>query len=388
MKYIERAGKIGVMLDVGFGGAGEVTSFTSIDEVVGNPLIAAAAKGALCDMLRYAGEVLCLRPAGGGYASCAFGRAKYEGTAGNRITLGVYEEESGYRVVTYIDGISVSSQTIAGAEELMDSEYVVFDTSVSLFPTAGVPMTGGADAEEISDGTEYAVLLSAFDEYEPDMLLTVENDDDFKSAAIEYVRGRRKSGFSMRAVMLDCATGEDFCFSFSSECGADALYTVAGMLCAMPFYSSVLSLSVGEDAGANEVSPERAKALAGLGQLSLIRYGQEECLRFAYDVSSDGNDGSVIRTKDEIRKRAFEMFCDKFYMRTPTDGSGSDYFDAAVGGIITELGEKYGVLCPASVKTGVLCGDDGGVTLSVDFSPCERAAGFDTRVRTETEASL
>lgn len=373
-----RRGTLGVVIDAGFGEAGGITRFSSAREVGACPLISEECSLRLGDALASAKTVLCLRPSGGVAASCDFGRARYEGESGNRITLGVYEDTDGYFVVTYIDGDAVSSQTVSDASEMSDNEYVVFDRSAELYFTAGLPMTGGEDSDGVTDGTEMSALLSAFDDYSPDVILVTETDGDLKSAAAEYVLGRRDAGDIILLLAPDFEGDEEYCFSFSGKCGANAIYFIAGLLAASPFYGSISSAMYTGMCEAYPVTIDEAEAIADEGTLALVEYGNEGVYRVLRDVCSDGADGCAVRIKDEIKRRVTEIFEDGFSGRAAAAGTGPEYLRSCVLAAITELGEKYGCVVPSSVSVSVSCDEDGSVSLTVGAEIAPRAAGFYT----------
>lgn len=91
---------------------------------------------------------------GGAKASAVIGQinitAKKYGTAGNKITIQIAQNKvvkSIYTVKTFFSGIEVDSQNITEAKQLVNNDFVVFETSSaeSITENAGTPLTSGED---------------------------------------------------------------------------------------------------------------------------------------------------------------------------------------------------------------------------------------------------
>ena len=52
--------------------------------------------------------------------------AKYEGLGGNNISVGVESVDSGFRVTTYYNSVSVDTQIVDSADSLRDNAFVDF----------------------------------------------------------------------------------------------------------------------------------------------------------------------------------------------------------------------------------------------------------------------
>lgn len=117
---------------------------------------------ALREIFLHATTVYCYRLGlGAKKATCALADAKYPGIRGNDLSVVVaanVDDPSLFDVSTVLDGITVDTQTVATAEDLTGNDYVDFKTSATLEATAGVPLTGGADAESITGDSHQAFL--------------------------------------------------------------------------------------------------------------------------------------------------------------------------------------------------------------------------------------
>lgn len=117
---------------------------------------------ALREMFRHATTVYCYRLGAGAKASCTYGEAAYPGVRGNDISIVIsnsVDQPSLWEVGTYLDGEQMDLQTVAEAAQLVDNAWVVFKREgVTLEGTAGIRLTGGADAAEIDGGSHQAFL--------------------------------------------------------------------------------------------------------------------------------------------------------------------------------------------------------------------------------------
>lgn len=103
---------------------------------------------------------------GGEKATCAISGAKYKGTRGNDIKHVIavnVDEENKFDVSTYVGTDLVDTQTVSAASELVDNDFVIFNTSAELEASAGINLTGGTNATVT--GTEHQKALDALEPY-------------------------------------------------------------------------------------------------------------------------------------------------------------------------------------------------------------------------------
>ena len=117
---------------------------------------------ALREIFLHATTVYCYRLGlGATKASNAFASAKYPGIRGNDISTVIapnVDDDTLWDVTTYLDGIAQDTQTVATAADLVASTWVDFKKDASLEGTAGAPMTGGSDVENITGDSHQAFL--------------------------------------------------------------------------------------------------------------------------------------------------------------------------------------------------------------------------------------
>lgn len=123
---------------------------------------------ALREIFCHATKVYCYRLGSGGVkATNTYGTAKHPGTRGNDITIVIaanVDDESAYDVSTLVGGSVYETQTVAGASNLVDNDFVVFKKDATLKDEAGVPMTGGTNAANIS-GENHQAFLDKIESY-------------------------------------------------------------------------------------------------------------------------------------------------------------------------------------------------------------------------------
>lgn len=117
---------------------------------------------ALREIFLHATTVYCYRLGQGAQkATCTLASAKYPGVRGNDISIVVapnVDDDTLWDVTTYLDGIAQDTQTVATAADLTGNTYVDFKTDAVLAATAGTPLTGGADVENITGDSHQAFL--------------------------------------------------------------------------------------------------------------------------------------------------------------------------------------------------------------------------------------
>lgn len=123
---------------------------------------------ALREIFCHATKVYCFRLGTGGVkATNTYGTAKHPGTRGNDITIVIaknVDDENAYDVSTLVGGSVYETQTVAGASNLVDNDFVVFKKDATLKDEAGVPMTGGTNCASIT-GEHHQAFLDKIESY-------------------------------------------------------------------------------------------------------------------------------------------------------------------------------------------------------------------------------
>lgn len=101
------------------------------------------------ECLQHCYKLLAYRVNGGTKAAASAGgitaTAKYSGLRGNDLQLAVEALESGFAVITYLDGSEVDRQDIAAPGDLTDNNWATFAIGGTLTAAAAVPFSGGSD---------------------------------------------------------------------------------------------------------------------------------------------------------------------------------------------------------------------------------------------------
>lgn len=123
---------------------------------------------ALREIFRHATTVYCYRLGSGATkAACALAEAKYPGIRGNDLRIVVaanVDDADLWDVSTYLDGALVDAQTVADSLGLAPNDFVTFKAGANLATTAGTPLTGGADAAQIT-GDSHQDFLDKLEAY-------------------------------------------------------------------------------------------------------------------------------------------------------------------------------------------------------------------------------
>jgi Phage tail sheath protein. len=103
---------------------------------------------------------------GGVKAANVYGSAKYVGERGNAITIIVKEnvdDAAKKDVSVLMGGVEVSKQTVSGAADLKDDDFVTYLKEGALALSAGTPMTGGTNP--IISNANHQTYLDAIESY-------------------------------------------------------------------------------------------------------------------------------------------------------------------------------------------------------------------------------
>lgn len=138
----------------------------------------------------YATHVYFYRLNGGGTkASNTYATAKYTGTYGNKITIKIAastDVENGFIVSTIVDGVTEDAQTVTVSTALKANDWVDWKT-FELAATAGVPLTGGANAATVT-AENHTAAMRAFEPYQFDVMIAPADDAATINVYIAYAK--------------------------------------------------------------------------------------------------------------------------------------------------------------------------------------------------------
>lgn len=145
---------------------------------------------------------------GGVKASNAYATAKYAGTRGNDITIIVQaniDDETKKDVTTMLGTSKVDVQTVSGASELIDNDYVVFTKSGDLTETAGTKLAGGTNLVGIT-GEQHQKFLDLIESYSFNTIGCISTDDTIKKLYAQWTkRMRDEVGVKFQCVVYNLA---------------------------------------------------------------------------------------------------------------------------------------------------------------------------------------
>ena len=137
--------------------------------------------------------------------------AKYNGTAGNKITIQVTKSkinESKYTVTTLWDGLKVDIQTVTALEEIADNDYVTFTHEEgSIAEIAGMPLEGGTDGTySKSNYDNYFNLLKTA---KWQCMAIIKDGSNINATAQEFIQQMRDDeGRKVQCCLYDTTAGK------------------------------------------------------------------------------------------------------------------------------------------------------------------------------------
>lgn len=162
--------------------------------------------------------------------------AKYGGIRGNHLTVSVsanVDDDTKYDVVTYLaetsDGSAVGTakagdatvakvaltaldkQTVSGWGDLSDNDYVVWKKpdAIDTHLTAGMPLTGGTNGDEVS-GLQYQAFLDKIEPYYFNALGVVTTDKTVQDLMIQFTKRLRDQVGAKFQLVLYGYEGADY----------------------------------------------------------------------------------------------------------------------------------------------------------------------------------
>lgn len=150
-------------------------------------------------------------------AKCAIATAKYGGLRGNDLTIVIsanVDDPAKFDVVTYITAdetkTAVDKQTgVSGWADVTDNDYVAFIRTASMVATAGTPLTGGTNGEDIT-GVQYQTYLDKIEPYYFNTLGYPGTDSTIQDLFIQFVKRMRDSVGAKFQIVLYGKSGADY----------------------------------------------------------------------------------------------------------------------------------------------------------------------------------
>jgi len=272
--------------------------------------------------------------AGGDRAGCAMGMARYSGRLGNEIVLVVAQVGDGFGVETLVDGQRVDYQVVLMAAELLDNDFVVFDPTAELVPTAGMPMTGGNDGVSTTD--EYSRFLSLLESYTFHTLGCVAADDVIKGMFARYTRRMREEvGLKFQCILHRYAGADhEGVISVENACEEEEsglVYWVTGMSAGCAINRSLTNRRYAGafSVDADYTQSELKRKLKG-GSFLFHRVGGDirvvedvnTLVTITADKSADFSLNQTIRVLDQVATDIAALFAMRYLGIIPNDNAG------------------------------------------------------------------
>ena len=210
---ISDRGFVSVPMELNWGEDGKVFTIESADfqkrsmEILGYAYDAPELKP-LRDLFLNARTAYLYRLNSGEKAENAYGTAKYTGTRGNDIRIVIQanvDEPEKFDVITYLGASKVDSQTVGEAAELEENSFVRFKKDIQLEATAGAPMSGGVNKEEIT-GDDHQAALVKLEAYTCNILICTATDEKMKKLYAAFTkRLRDETGVKFQTVIYGYA---------------------------------------------------------------------------------------------------------------------------------------------------------------------------------------
>ena len=288
---------------------------------------------------------------GGKAAENNFAAAKYPGTAGNKITVVVTQNEATteaapvYDVETLFDGVKVDEQKgVKSAAELAGNDYVVWKTDGTLALSAGAPLTGGTSGS-VQDG-EYQNFLDKVEPYTFHTLGLPSGDETLKGLFANFTRRMRDEvGAKFQCILYDYPQADfEGVISVANSAGTDSgnarldgnpayglVYWLAGAEAGCPVNKTLTNATYdGEYAPDTAYTQAQLEAALKAGKLLFHRVGDETrvlkdrntFLSYTGEKGEDFSSNQTIRVLDQIGNDIAALFNDRYLGKIPNNNGG------------------------------------------------------------------
>ena len=275
---------------------------------------------------------------GGEKASNDFGTAKYSGVRGNTLMTVIskhVDDESKYDVKTLLGGKEMDSQTVTGAADLKDNNYVTFKKEAVLAETAGISLTGGTNGSSVT-GEEYADFLDKMESRSFQVLCCPASEEQVKALFTAFTkRMRDENGIKFQTVVYQYSQADyEGVISVENETvenPAGLVYWVAGAEAACAVNKTVENkVYDGEYAVKADYTQVQLTDGIKAGKLFFHKVGDEvrvlmdinTLVRYTTDKGEDFSNNQTIRVLDQIGNDIAAIFNNRYLGKIPNDDAG------------------------------------------------------------------
>lgn len=160
----------------------------------------------LRDLFLNAGTLYAYRLNGGGEkARNSYATARYSGTRGNDLKIGIQvnvDDESAFDVITYLDTTIVDLQTVRKAEELKNNDYVIFNPEMTIAVVTAAALSGGTNG--VVNGESYQLYADKIESFTYNTMGIASTDDTIKKLFVAFnKRLRDEMGIKFQLVLYN-----------------------------------------------------------------------------------------------------------------------------------------------------------------------------------------
>lgn len=284
---------------------------------------------------------------GGAKASNTYATAKFGGVRGNDIKIIIQkniDDESKFDVKTVLDTTVVDVQTVSAIGELVSNDYVTFKADATLEVTAGIALSGGANAEVT--GESHQTYLDKVEKYSFNAIGVVATEDSIKALYENFCkRLREEIGAKFQAVIYTKAADYEGVINVKNKTldadwsEACLVYWVTGIAAGCAINKSNLN-KIYDGEFTVDVDYTQAQLIEAIqaGEFTLHQVGSD--IRVLEDINSlvttsdtKGDifkDNQTIRVIDQIANDDAVLFNTKYLGVVPNDEAGRISFWADV----------------------------------------------------------
>lgn len=273
----------------------------------------------------------------GSKATNSLATAKFSGVRGNDLKIVIQsniDDEDKFDVFTLLDTKEVDKQTVTKASELQDNDFVTFKEDITLEVTASTPLTGGANAENIT-GEAHQNFLNKLESYQVNTLGCTATDKTTSNLYVQYVkRLRDEQGVKLQVVLFNNAANYEGVVNVKNttvEDNSALVYWVTGVIAGCEINKSNTNKTYDGEYTVNaNYTQAELEASIDAGEFILHKVGNE--IRVLVDINSLVNTTSekgeefksnqTIRVLDQIASDTASVFNSKYLGKIANNEAG------------------------------------------------------------------
>lgn len=268
---------------------------------------------------------------GGAKASNTYATAKFTGVRGNDIKIVIQEnvdDPNYFDVKTVIDDIVVDLQTVGSMTELVENDFVVFESTAIIASTPGLALSGGTN--EAYETQSHQTYLDLIESYSFNTMGVVAVQEEIKSLYVNFCkRMRDEIGAKFQVVLYNKAADYEGVINVKNS--VDLVYWVTGVEAGCAINKSTTNKKYDGEFVVNvDYTQSQLEMAIESGEFTLHKVGTE--IRVLEDINSlvtvtaeKGDvfkDNQTIRVVDQISNDIAVLFNTKYLGSIPNNASG------------------------------------------------------------------